>query len=117
MTGEAPELGRVVMLGGDQHHHLLTLMADTQCRTIGSAADANGRPLLQHTCTATREVSGTPLLIDKGGRWYATGLVWRPREKALLADSLSFSTKLASSFERSCLSCARCAVDISSAFL
>jgi protease YdgD len=74
ITGEPPELESPVMLGGYQQDHPLTLMVDTQCRIIGSAADANGRPLLRHNCAATRGVSGAPLLIDKGGRWYAAGV-------------------------------------------
>lgn len=55
---QSPEVGSTVMLGGYQQDHPLVLMADTECRIVGRATDASGRPLLRHNCTATRGDSG-----------------------------------------------------------
>jgi protease YdgD len=74
MIGELPEVGSVIMLGGYQQDHPLVLMADTECRIVGRATDARGRLLLRHNCTGTEGVSGAPLLIEKGGKWYTAGV-------------------------------------------
>jgi protease YdgD len=74
MTGELPKIGTKVMLGGYQQDHPLILMADTECHIIGYSADASGRQLLRHNCRATRGVSGAPLLIERGGKWYVAGV-------------------------------------------
>jgi protease YdgD len=71
---EPPEVGSIVMLGGYQQDHPLVLMADTSCRIVGRFVDASGRLLLRHNCAASRGVSGAPLLIEKGGKWYAAGV-------------------------------------------
>jgi protease YdgD len=71
---QPPELGSTVMLGGYQQDHPLVLMADTECRIVGRATDASGRPLLRHNCTGTRGDSGAPLLIEQGGKWYTAAL-------------------------------------------
>jgi protease YdgD len=74
ISGEAPAIGSAVMLGGYQRDHYYLLMADPQCRIIGRFADASGRLLLRHNCAGTGGASGAPLLIDKGGKWYAAGI-------------------------------------------
>jgi protease YdgD len=74
MTGEPPEVGSTVMLGGYQQDHPLVLMADPECRIVGRSTDASGRPLVRHNCTGTRGDSGAPLLIEKDGKWYTVGV-------------------------------------------
>ena len=74
MIGELPEIGSTIMLGGYQQDHPLVLMADTECRIVGQATDATGRVMLRHNCTGTGGTSGAPLLIEKGGKWYAAGI-------------------------------------------
>jgi len=71
---QSPEVGSTVMLGGYQQDHPLVLMADTECRIVGRATDANGQLLLRHNCTGTRGDSGAPLLIEQDGKWYTTGV-------------------------------------------
>jgi protease YdgD len=71
---QSPEVGSTVMLGGYQQDHPLVLMADTECRIVGRAADASGRLLLRHNCTATRGDSGAPLLIEQAGQWRTAGV-------------------------------------------
>jgi protease YdgD len=74
MARELPETGSTIMLGGYQQDHPLVLMADTECRIVGRTTDASGRLLLRHNCTGTKGVSGAPLLIEKGGKWYTAGI-------------------------------------------
>jgi len=74
MIDQSPEVGSKVMLGGYQQDHPLALMADTECQIVGRATDASGRLLLRHNCTETRGVSGAPLLIEQGGKWYTAGV-------------------------------------------
>jgi protease YdgD len=74
IIGELPELGSAVMLGGYQQDHPLVLIADLKCRIVGRFVDMSGRGLLRHNCTGTRGVSGAPLLIEKGGKWYTAGV-------------------------------------------
>src|SRR5260370_16315829 len=62
------------MLGGYQQDHPLVLMADTGCRVVGHFVDAGGRRLLRHNCTGAGGVSGAPLLIERGGKWYVAGV-------------------------------------------
>jgi len=62
------------MLGGYQQDHPLVLMADTECRIVGRATDADGQLLLRHNCTGTTGDSGAPLLIEKGGKWCTAGV-------------------------------------------
>ena len=94
MISEPPEVGSTVMLGGDQQDHPLVLMADTECRIVGRAIDADGRLLLRHNCTGTRGDSGAPLLIEKGGEWSTAG-VDVAANSALPVGSPSSSTRLA----------------------
>jgi protease YdgD len=70
----SPEVGSAIMLGGYQQDHPLVLMADTECQIVGRAIDPDGLPLFQHNCTGTRGVSGAPLLIEQGGKWFVTGV-------------------------------------------
>jgi protease YdgD len=74
ILNELPENGASVMLGGYQQDQPLILMADTRCRIGGRLVDGSGRLLLRHSCTGTRGVSGGPLLIDRGGRWYIAAI-------------------------------------------
>jgi protease YdgD len=90
-----PAVGSIVMLGGYQRDHPFLLMGDTQCRIIGRFADASGRLLLRHNCAGTGGASGAPLLINKGGKWYAAGLdvAAAPGLAAGLAVSLDEAAK------------------------
>jgi V8-like Glu-specific endopeptidase len=74
MIDHPPKLGSPVMLGGYQQDHPLVLMADTRCHILGSATDADGRPLIRHNCMGTRGVSGAPLLIEQSGKWAVGGV-------------------------------------------
>jgi protease YdgD len=71
---QLPEIGSTAMLGGYQQDHPMVLMGDTECRIVGRATDSGGRMLLKHNCTGTSGVSGAPLLIEKGGKWYTAGI-------------------------------------------
>jgi protease YdgD len=73
-SGELPENGANVMLGGYQRDHPLVLMADSQCQIVGRFVDASGRPVLRHNCAGTNGVSGAPLLIYREGRWQVAAI-------------------------------------------
>lgn len=73
---DPPPRGAPAMLGGYQQDRAERLMADTDCRLLGPARDATGRPLLRHGCSGTRGSSGAPLLTRDGeGRWAVAGVV------------------------------------------
>ena len=74
MIDQSPEVGSKVMLGGYQQDHPLVLTADTECQIVGRSTDASDRLLLRHNCAAARGVSGAPLLIEQGGKWYTAGV-------------------------------------------
>lgn len=69
-----PEAGTKVMIGGYSQDHPLTLTADVNCQIVAKAADANGRILLRHDCTATHGASGAPVLVRDGGLWRIGGI-------------------------------------------
>jgi protease YdgD len=69
-----PEIGSAVMIGGYSQDHALVLTGDTSCRIVARLADGNGRTLLRHDCTATRGVSGAPVLVRDGGQWRVAGV-------------------------------------------
>jgi len=66
--------GAAVMLGGYERDHPLVPIADTQCRILGRAIDANGRALLRHSCVSLPGISGAPLLVDVGGAWHVAAV-------------------------------------------
>ena len=64
-----------VLLGGYGQDRDEIAIADPGCRLLGTASDAEGRPLLVHDCDATRGTSGAPLLWRRpDGRWTAIGI-------------------------------------------
>jgi protease YdgD len=63
-----------VRLGGYNQDRAELLEADPDCRILGRAADAAGRPLLRHDCAATRGTSGAPLLVQTANGWAIAGL-------------------------------------------
>jgi protease YdgD len=71
-TGTGPA---AAMLGGYNQDRAEVIEADPQCRVLGRAADAAGRPVLRHDCAATRGTSGAPLLVRAAnGAWAVAGL-------------------------------------------
>jgi len=74
LLGHAPAPGARVMLGGYSADHGYILTADSDCRILGFAADPAGRPLIRHDCTASRGVSGAPLLLQENGKWQVAGV-------------------------------------------
>jgi protease YdgD len=71
-----PPDGIPVALGGYQQDRKEVLMADLGCRIEGASRDGSGRPMLRHTCTATRGASGAPLLTrSPDGAWMVIGVV------------------------------------------
>jgi protease YdgD len=74
LLGHAPAPGVRVMLGGYSADHRYILTADSDCRILGFAADLAGRPLIHHDCTASRGVSGAPLLLQENGKWQVAGV-------------------------------------------
>jgi protease YdgD len=71
---ERPSVGAAVALGGYQRDHPLVMIADTDCRILGRAVDANGRALLRHSCAGLPGVSGAPLLIEMDDTWRVAGV-------------------------------------------
>jgi protease YdgD len=70
----APAPGARVMLGGYSIDHRYILTADSDCQILGFAADLAGRLLIHHDCTASRGVSGAPLLLQENGKWQVAGV-------------------------------------------
>jgi protease YdgD len=71
---EPPPVGASVVLGGYQRDSPLVIVADTNCRILGRAVDANGRALVRHSCTGLPGLSGAPLLTEIGGTWRVAGV-------------------------------------------
>jgi len=71
---EPPPVGAAVALGGYQRNSPLALIADTDCRILGHAVDANGRALVRHSCPGLPGLSGAPLLTEMGGTWRVAGV-------------------------------------------
>jgi protease YdgD len=69
-----PDIGTQVMIGGYGQDHPYALAADSSCRIVGAAIDRGGQRLLRHDCTATRGVSGAPVLVQEGGVWRVGGI-------------------------------------------
>ena len=69
-----PATGTAVMIGGYGQDHPYKLMVDRDCRITGTVIDGQGRTLLRHNCTATRGVSGAPLLTKDGEAWRIVGI-------------------------------------------
>jgi protease YdgD len=63
------QTGAIVTTGGYSQDHPLLLTVDPECRIVGQAKDAAGRPLLHDNCTGTHGASGAPVLIHEGGVW------------------------------------------------
>lgn len=74
MSAQPPAVGAAVMIGGYSQDHAYELTGDVACRIIGLAIDGGGRHLLRHDCTATRGVSGAPLLVRDGDQWRIGGV-------------------------------------------
>lgn len=64
-----------VALGGYSRDRAEVLDADLNCSVAGRSADADGRPLLMHTCSATGGTSGAPVLARlPGAKWEVIGV-------------------------------------------
>jgi protease YdgD len=64
-----------VALAGYQQDRKEVLMGDLDCRVAAVIPDSGGRPMLRHTCAATRGVSGAPLLArTPAGHWAVAGV-------------------------------------------
>jgi protease YdgD len=64
-----------VMIGGYNQDRIEVIEVDPACHLLGRARDAAGQPLLAHDCTATRGVSGAPVLTrGADGHWMIVGL-------------------------------------------
>ncbi len=73
-TAPAPA-GQDIALGGFGQDREERLQADLHCRILAPATDGAGRPLLRHSCSATRGTSGAPLLArDPDGTWHIAGM-------------------------------------------
>ncbi len=73
-TSPAPA-GQDIALGGFGQDSEERLQADLHCRILSLAMDGSGRPLLRHTCSATRGTSGAPLLAQApDGTWRVFGM-------------------------------------------
>jgi protease YdgD len=73
--GPVPSEGYPVALAGYQQDRKEVLMGDLGCRVVAATHDHAGRLMLRHTCTATRGVSGAPLLARlPGGEWVVVGV-------------------------------------------
>lgn len=67
--------GASAALGGFSQDRAQAALADPDCRVLGAAADPGGRPLLAHSCAATRGASGGPLLgRAPDGSWRILGI-------------------------------------------
>ena len=67
-----PHARAAVVLGGYQRES--PLIADTHCRILGHAVDANGRALVRHSCAGLPGLSGAPLLTEMADRWRVAGV-------------------------------------------
>jgi protease YdgD len=68
-------IGTRVMLAGFGQDRAEELAADLSCTVTGWSTDADARPLIEHSCSATSGTSGAPLLARTGyGGWAVIGL-------------------------------------------
>jgi protease YdgD len=74
LSDHSPAIGASVMLGGYSQDRRYVLTADSSCRVLSVSTDLAGRPLLEHDCTATRGVSGGPVLSEENGKWRVVGI-------------------------------------------
>lgn len=64
-----------IRLGGYGQDRDEVVFSDPGCLLLGRVTDLEGRPLLVHSCEATRGTSGAPLLWQRqDGRWTAIGI-------------------------------------------
>ncbi len=67
--------GQAAMLGGYSQDRAEILLADADCRVLGTVPDRVGRPLELHSCEGTFGTSGAPLLVRlANGAWEAGGV-------------------------------------------
>ncbi len=70
-----PPPGTKLALGGYGQDRAHVMMADLGCISAGLVRGAGGRPMLHHTCAATRGASGGPLLARApDGSWGVVGV-------------------------------------------
>jgi protease YdgD len=74
LSDHSPTIGTLVMLGGYSQDRRYVLTADSSCRVLSVSTDMSGRPLLEHSCTGTRGVSGAPVLTEENGTWRIAGI-------------------------------------------
>ncbi len=69
-----PAVGTAVTIGGYGQDHPYKLMIDRRCQIVARGIDSADHLLLRHDCTATRGVSGAPLLARDGDQWQIIGV-------------------------------------------
>jgi protease YdgD len=74
LSDHAPVVGTSVVLGGYSQDRRYVLTADSSCRVLSVGTDLAGGPVLEHSCTATRGVSGAPVLTEENGKWRVAGI-------------------------------------------
>jgi protease YdgD len=70
-----PPSGTPALLGGYNQDRAEVIEADLHCAVTGQVVDRGGRSLVAHGCTATRGVSGAPLLVrGEDGEYRVAGV-------------------------------------------
>ena len=67
-------VGSQVMVGGYNEDQSFTITADTECKIVDYVRDPADKLMLRHNCTATRGVSGAPVLYFDGADWLVAGV-------------------------------------------
>ena len=71
LAPDDPPPGTAAMLGGYSQDRAEVVLADRSCHVLAVTATE-----VRHDCTATRGVSGAPLLVPGGGGWRIAGIVF-----------------------------------------
>ena len=66
--------GTPLMMGGYGQDRAERLLADRDCRALGTGAGPGGRAMLVHDCSGTRGTSGGPVLMRSGDTWQLAGI-------------------------------------------
>lgn len=73
LNGLAPRLPAPASLAGFRRDRAHILMADLDCRILGTTGDGEA-PLLAHDCHGIQGLSGAPLLVREGAGWAVAGI-------------------------------------------
>lgn len=68
------DAGTPIAIGGYEQDRAHVITADLACHVVGIGTDEGGRRLLRHDCTGTHGVSGAPVLMRDGARWFVIGI-------------------------------------------